>query len=443
MAKRRLHLGIDYGTSTSKIVFRDYGARGEEKAYLVLRNGEFRIPSRVCATATDLIFGDGSRTDSDCDIYHSIKMRAAAEASEDPSLYFGLQNAIPVGLTASDFAALTLWFLISEGHRAIKTYLGGSLEGVAVGMTMGVPMSFFANQRLRNTFLQIARLGWILYRNEGLLEASCSIDRAARLLPKYIDHSATPIPEFEMRDWIRSEAEAAMWWPFQSPAIAPGPYAKVDIGAGTTHASLYRIFDDHHGVKRGLAFFGAVSVAHGMDAVDRAIADYQQLGGDCFALRGLEEAILKSDAKARGALIPVKDDIYEAYRKAWIETYQKIGSSISEVRAWHDHRIFVIGGGSLVSLLVEHVRSIRGVIPFKLLHGRSNRPISFARMVLQLAARNCLSLRLHTVYLILGCRYQRRTDRIKSRQWGITAPKSGTGWIERTYTLSEASEAFF
>jgi hypothetical protein len=54
--KRRVHLDVDYGTSTSKIVFRDYGAQGGESAVLVLRNGSLRIPSRVCMTATELLF---------------------------------------------------------------------------------------------------------------------------------------------------------------------------------------------------------------------------------------------------------------------------------------------------------------------------------------------------------------------------------------------------
>jgi hypothetical protein len=108
-------------------------------------------------------------------------------------------------------------------------------------------------------------------------------------------------------------------------------------------------------VKEGLAFFGAVSVSVGMDAVDHAIADSQNLGGDCLALRGLEETILQTDGKARGALIPVGDEIYEPYRKAWIETYRKINDTVAELKAWNNHKVFVIGGGSLVSKLVERV----------------------------------------------------------------------------------------
>jgi molecular chaperone DnaK (HSP70) len=155
--KRRVHLGIDYGTSASKIVFRDYGAPGGEVAVVVLRDGSFRIPSRVCATTTKLLFGDDRKTQDECDIYESLKMQVASEASGNPEYYFGPHKALPNGFSAADLAALTVWFLISEGHRAVAAHLKGRMDGVTIGMTMGVPMAFFKDQQLRSAFLTIAR----------------------------------------------------------------------------------------------------------------------------------------------------------------------------------------------------------------------------------------------------------------------------------------------
>ncbi len=354
--KRRIHLGIDYGTSTSKIVFRDYGAPGGELAVIVLQQGSFRIPSRVCVTATDLLFGDRHKTSEECDIYESLKMQTAAQVSGNPAFYFGPDKTLPNGFTAADLATLTVWFLISEAHRAVSTYLKGNMEGVSLGMTMGVPMAFFKDGQLRRTFLTIARRAWTLYRGEGLLGPAILLERALRLLEKHPISAIPATPEFEVRDWIRSEGEAAMWWPFQSPAIAAGPYAKVDIGAGTTHASLFRIYGNARTPKIGLAFFGAATVPVGMDAVDRAIAESQGFDGDCLSLRGREVAILKASGKARGALIPVQERICTSYRRAWIETYHKIEKYAAELTAWGTHTVFVIGGGSLIPHLVQTAR---------------------------------------------------------------------------------------
>src|SRR5208282_3575266 len=100
--KRRVHLGIDYGTSTSKIVLRDYGAPGGEAAFVVLRDESFRIPSRVCVAANELIFGDGSKSAGECDIYESLKMRVAVEVTGNQRYYFGSPVKLPDGFTAHD-----------------------------------------------------------------------------------------------------------------------------------------------------------------------------------------------------------------------------------------------------------------------------------------------------------------------------------------------------
>jgi molecular chaperone DnaK (HSP70) len=77
-SKRRIHLGIDYGTSVSKIVFRDKGAPGGETAAIVLRNGSLRIPSRVYVTATELFFGDDRE---DCNAGRQRLGHAASKAT--------------------------------------------------------------------------------------------------------------------------------------------------------------------------------------------------------------------------------------------------------------------------------------------------------------------------------------------------------------------------
>jgi hypothetical protein len=50
---------------------------------------------------------------------------------------------------------------------------GGDL---VMGMTMGIPMSFYENVRIRDCFLQIARTAWRLYRHEGTLPDLAAIE---------------------------------------------------------------------------------------------------------------------------------------------------------------------------------------------------------------------------------------------------------------------------
>jgi hypothetical protein len=369
--KRLVHLGIDYGTSMSKIVFRDNAMAGRENAVLVLRNGSFPIPSRVCMTATELLFGDDIKVAAaDCNIYDSLKMRVAVEVSGEPKYFVGPDITLPDGFSAVDLAALTVWFLISEGQRAIAVHCDGRTEGVETRMSMGVPMAFFNDRQLRASFLRIANRAWTFYCNEGLIDSALLIGKARRVLE---DYPAAPsaISDQEVEDWIenratvavnspvdiiRSEDEAAIWWMMRSPSVRAGPYAKVDIGAGTTQANFFRIFGMAQTVRRSVVRYGTAAVPVGMDAVDRAVAECQGLNSDCLALRGFEQPVLQADTRALEGLRPVGEQIYDSCRKAWSEACIKMGSNALELASWRQQKVFVTGGGSRLPFLVDTVR---------------------------------------------------------------------------------------
>lgn len=349
-------MGIDYGTSVSKIVFRIYGDLGGERAILVLHNGSFRIPSRVCMTATELLFGNDTKAAADCVIYESLKMRVADEVSGNLEYYLGPRTTLPDGFSAADLATLTVWFLISEGHRAVAAQFNGRRESVEIAMTMGVPMLFFKDNRLRASFLNIAHRAWSFYHEEALLDSALSIEKARRVLEKH-PASWSAIPDDQVQDWIRCEGEVSNWLVLHSPTVGIGPFAKVDIGAGTTHADLFRIFGKLPTAKRSLAPFGAAAVPVGMDAVNRAMAESGGLNSDFLALRGSEQSILRVNAKARETLIRVSGTIYDSYRKAWNEVFSKLSSNALELIAWRQHKIVIIGGGSFMPFLVETFRT--------------------------------------------------------------------------------------
>src|SRR5580700_3718552 len=132
-------------------------------------------------------------------------MRVAVEVSGNPKYFLGPATTLPAGFTAADLAALTVWFLISEGHRAVAAQLNGRMEGVEMGMSMGVPAEFFHDSQLRAAFLSIARLAWTLYCNEGLADSVLLIDNARRVLEKHPVPLST-VPDREIQHWIDNRA---------------------------------------------------------------------------------------------------------------------------------------------------------------------------------------------------------------------------------------------
>ena len=119
MPDRVVRLGIDYGTSFSKVVFRDYGAPGGEKAFVMLHKGAFRMPSAIGVERDEFIFGTGPDDNNGITWYQSVKMRVAGEVKGDYAKYYrGVMNELAAGISAKHLAVLTVWFLISEGKRA-------------------------------------------------------------------------------------------------------------------------------------------------------------------------------------------------------------------------------------------------------------------------------------------------------------------------------------
>ncbi len=365
MAHRRVHLGIDYGTSASKIIIRDYGAPGGEHATVLTDEGSYRFSSAVSVSGDMIRLQAPARTnDQKLRVLQSLKMRVAAEVKGNVERYcYAPIEELPAGLSATDLATLTVARLVDRGARAAKTVAGAD---ISLGMTLGVPMSFFTDRTLRKAFLRISRTAWRLWRSGSLSTDTVSVAEARQFLSEaYAFVDSTPIEDDEIRDWIRSEAEAAMWWAFQSPSVPAGPYAKVDIGAGTTNSSVFRIVDQYaHGrlIKERLAFFGAYSGPIGMDAVDEGLAKWKGVPlENRVELRGSEDDLLQ-DPAAELACAEAIRGIRRAFSTAWMRGFEKYRNSMHETERWReDAQVFVIGGGSLTRAvragLREHPQS--------------------------------------------------------------------------------------
>jgi hypothetical protein len=354
--KRRVHLGIDYGADTSKIVFRDYSVPGTTGTVLVLHNGSAQIPSRVCRTTTDLLFGDRAKARADCYVYERLKTRVAAEASRDPNHTLDQTTALPDGFRAADLAALTVWFLVSEGHRAIAAQFNGRMEDVEIDMTMGVPMLYFNDEEIKAQFLEIARRAWSFYRHEGLVGSAVSIENARRVVEKH-PAAASDALEHKAQDWIRCESEAAIWWFLDSPSVGTGPYAIVDLGAQTTQASLARIFGKVQTAKRSRVLYGAAAIRIALDAVSNVVVESEELSDYRSRPQSIfEPSIFQSNAKARELLTSVREQICQCYQDAWTKACRALDGNALELSAWRQHQIFVIGGGSSQPLLFKTLR---------------------------------------------------------------------------------------
>jgi hypothetical protein len=179
--------------------------------------------------------------------------------------------------------------------------------------------------------------------------------KAAATALKEVRDKVAEIEVKEPRDWVRSEAESALFWAYRSPDVAPGIYASVDIGAGTTSASWFRINAVRMGgvlLKDRLSFFGADCRPPGCDAIDNIL--FGSGGFDSRAdVRGQENPLIdQMGPRPRRLLDKVLEAMADVFGNASTNAFQKNKS----MKAWRDcGRVFLLGGGSKISVVREAV----------------------------------------------------------------------------------------
>ncbi len=218
-------------------------------------------------------------------------------------------------------------------------------------MTLGVPMSQLDNVELRDVFVEVARTAMELFR-KGVpdLSKGMSVNSAAELLAEgaeAVRQKAPATPE----DWVRSEAASALLWAFRSPAVRGGLYAAVDVGAGSTSASWFRI-TEAGSVKKGMAFFGASCHPPGADAVEEAIAKAAGVI-DLTAVRGKANEYLE-ELKQRQVpgLSDICDRIFSVYQQAFGRAYPKD----KKQSHWYGASLFLLGGGTRIQPVRDRLR---------------------------------------------------------------------------------------
>ncbi|MGE3843752.1 MAG: hypothetical protein AB7I50_19445 [Vicinamibacterales bacterium] len=354
---RQLHFGVDFGTCWSKLVIRDYESPNPF-AFVVRPGGAdagpgntFRIPSAVTLCDERLYFGWPGQEragSAGATTWTSLKMRAAFP-DEPP---YSTLCPLPDGLTPEDVAVLVVTYLFQLAMKAAEAYTANLRPACRPrrGVTMGAPMDLVSREHLQDRFVGIVRTAFEL---SGMdippLSDGVSPRDAAGLLAEARYRLAGKPETADPRAWVRSEVEAGLMWVVQSPRIAPGKYACIDIGAGTTDVSVFYLREAHQGkgwVKSSLLFYSAKSSLPGVDAIDHVICD--ATGESLGSVRGLEEtrtAALSESHLQR--LDGVASRIHDVYLRAWRDAYSRlIGES-----EWKDMGLFVLGGGAKISRL--------------------------------------------------------------------------------------------
>jgi hypothetical protein len=351
-----IKLGIDFGTSASKVVARD-----DTRAYALDWESESDDAYRL--TSDVVVVKDGRQKNawfgsrSDGDLKHirgtdpvwfkSLKMRVAEDFRASPESDVPA-DGLPRGWTRKHLMiALLVWISRRSMINAIQRHRVKA-RSVSFEFMFGLPHDFRLDQTLRSSFLHAFRAAKEIAGDPKKLPhitepKSClTLNATSRRTIDAAWNESVNRGEEDIDDWHQSEARASAMWAWNTPGFGRGSYINVDIGAGTTNAVAYLVAAEWvdsrqtlnnrvrgEWIPNRISVFGAKSGDVGVDRID-----------DDGAL----------DAGPKDELLSTFRD---PYRQAWDGVKRlTAGNGVSQDQ-WRDAKVVMLGGGSFYSSLVN------------------------------------------------------------------------------------------
>lgn len=383
---RQVIIGLDFGTSGTKVAFRDWGEADDgETLYLVdfgvpqeLGFPRFSVPSSLLVEGGNVFFGEVAeeRTGPEGILFRALKTRLIAPGNHPPG--GALRSAL--GQVSSDgsgpnlapelepdlLATLYLGHILGRAWSIVEKEFPG-IQEAEVSVNLDVPVDKIEDSQLKERFKRICALA-ILLREE--LPQGVRLDLALRAWKNQISSAALQHLEQEGgRAELVAEAQALIQGVGKAHQWTEGRnYATIDLGAGTTDVGVFRRIEyrekGRRAMKRRVPFYASSTALVGCDAADEALVrtSHSPPGAEQHRIKALRAAKPRLESWNRDDPLPVlpgwelsfedfhrvvtevADNGYVHYRKTWGQAYAKDPSEAS----WKSLMVLVMGGGSLI-----------------------------------------------------------------------------------------------
>lgn len=399
---RILNIGIDFGTSTTKVCIREsLGEMEDVKTFPINLDdsnpgmGQLLYPSLVAIDSGRLYFGtEAQRRDSSRAValpYLKVCLACEAEGGGDPlgtcrgmraqgtdrctGIFPYSLKGEPSPFKASEAVVLFLAWVMGHARRRVPEALLGR-SSVGFTYNLGVPVDQFdPTSPLRNAYQKVAYFAWLL--SDGVTQG-IPLSQALNWLSQI--KNLEPPPSEKSMVHLCPETGASIASCVLSPETPSGLYGLIDIGAWTTDISF---FDLSQGTAVGvptIAFYSARTHRIAVNDIDertfRSIFDLWDLGEAPrdFGSTGVFSAIMLRQQREQGDFGKVEFLIENFKRKPSLATLQFARDCVAErvlhrirktlVEAsnkdkreskWKGFRIYVIGGGLQERTLWERV----------------------------------------------------------------------------------------
>lgn len=355
--KERVHVqvGLDFGTSATKVVFSQLGARFFQALsfdHELPGYEPFCIPSLAAIKKGRLLLGVeaaqallGEPWNSGLRRFKVLVAGSKDQAFRDAQThqeYLAHCDAHGLHLPPSQVAAVFLAGVMNacaEKIRGLRRFRGADLD---ISYNICVPIDHLENPAVQEEFERVFRWAEVIAKPWAMapkgfdpLEASNSLDPS--------DHQ---IGVEEQRVFAIPESVAEVASYLISLRKKDGLHAVIDLGAGTTDVSIFNLVTPY--MESTSYWYAARNIPMGAVRVERRLAEVLRSldSGRVCTQASLAEALSRG-AKAdltRLARIEL-EEIWEsrAYNHAWGDAY---GYKLRKQSRWENVEVFLCGGGA-------------------------------------------------------------------------------------------------
>jgi hypothetical protein len=368
-----INLGIDLGTSYTKVVWRD--ARMETSYALKLNSSgqgieAFLLPSRVSIDGT--VFSWGPAADGAISQVEHFKMCLACAATPEsacgpaqcPLTEWAAFLRLPCG-TGGPVDLVAAYFLanvIAESRRQISDLLRSRRISAPIhwSANLAVPVKQMDENGVAERFQTALNAAWLM---AAVFEAEPGLSEFSAIQRCYEDALAAATDE-RLDCFVYPEVGAEVASATLSRSARDGLYVFVDIGAGTIDASVFRLYSPEG--EPGQHIYDAEVVKLGAAHLEAAAA--QKLARASKAVfRNLKEG--KIEAKGAGGTLASQSqgcyaETIEQVRNITVDSLvpllRRAFAKEERRRAWRSVYLMLGGGGANLEVYQSAARDVFG-----------------------------------------------------------------------------------
>lgn len=364
VAKKRLgiQVGLDFGTSTTKVLFAVLNEPERKIRPVQFKHELHELPGYALPSVATfdrsghLLLGhlaEGALASEswDAGLKHFKMLAAGAVAPEylDRQTNEHFRETVKRALgddgrcTPAALMAAYLAYVLRLTRNRLTRQLG--TDEFDISFNSSVPIDHRENNSVLAEYERICLCAeWLVRESTGGATPRWWVERAQEMLADRRDVDVEP------RLFLVPEAIAATSAYTTSVARADGLHALVDIGAGTTDISIFRILTERSR-ETSSYWLAARSIPRGTSQVERAVAELMSdpSGRESVTSQMILAAITGSSTNAREASIAIRRE-FEAIHghcgDAWTAAYNKFKIE----SAWRGDavHVFLAGGGALI-----------------------------------------------------------------------------------------------